>query len=82
MAHHHCDDTSMRMLRTLQDLHDFERHVADSNSGPVDAVRVAVRGQFVRKRKLSYVSHAFQWSRCALPAAGSSCVDALIRLVL
>lgn len=46
----------MRVLRTLQDIRAFERAVADEASAgdaPMDTVRVVVRGQFVRKRKLS-----------------------------
>lgn len=46
----------MRVLRTLQDIRAFERAVADKTSAgdaPLGAVRAVVRGQFVRKRKLS-----------------------------
>uniref|UniRef100_K3X245 C3H1-type domain-containing protein n=1 Tax=Globisporangium ultimum (strain ATCC 200006 / CBS 805.95 / DAOM BR144) TaxID=431595 RepID=K3X245_GLOUD len=44
----------MRLLRTLRDLEDLERSCTeDGHSSTIDAVRVDVRGQFVRKRKLS-----------------------------
>lgn len=47
---------AMRVLRTLQDISAFERSAAEettTSDASLDAVRVLVRGQFVRKRKLS-----------------------------
>lgn len=53
------DRSALRVLRSMQDVQALEREASELQT-PVETLRVLVRGQFVRKRKLSYVAFVHQ----------------------